>query len=396
MKKLGDLLAELCPNGVEYKALENVSEIKRGIRVVKSQLNQNERYPVYQNSLTPLGFFEKTNAPANTTFIIVAGAAGEIGYSTCDFWAADDCFYFLPSAKLLGRYIYHFLLMKQEYLRSKVRKASVPRLARSAIEKLEIPVPPLEIQQEIVRILDQFTGLTAELTTQLAAELTARKKQYEYYREKLLTFGHDIPMIKLKDIAEIKGRIGFRGYTSKDMVEKGDGAISLSPGNIQNGTLLYEDNTYISWDKYYESPEIMVQKDDVLLCKTGSTLGKVAIVDFLPEKATINPQLVVLKNIKCDNRYLKYYMTTYGFQSEIQQKKGLGSVPNISQSAIGNINIPLPSRDIQNKIVSILDRFDTLCNDLTSGLPAEIEDRRKQYEYYRDKLLTFPEKECRT
>ena len=393
MKKLGDLLAELCPNGVEYKALENVSEIKRGIRVVKSQLNQNERYPVYQNSLPPLGFFEKTNAPANTTFIIVAGAAGEIGYSTCDFWAADDCFYFLPSAKLLGRYIYHFLLMKQEYLRSKVRKASIPRLARSAIEKLEIPVPPLEIQQEIVRILDQFTGLTAELTTQLAAELTARKKQYAYYREKLLTFGHDIPMIKLKDIAEIKGRIGFRGYTSKDMVEKGDGAISLSPGNIQNGTLLYEDNTYISWDKYYESPEIMVQKDDVLLCKTGSTLGKVAIVDFLPEKATINPQLVVLKNIKCDNRYLKYYMTTYGFQSEIQQKKGLGSVPNISQSAIGNINIPLPSRDIQNKIVSILDRFDTLCNDLTSGLPAEIEDRRKQYEYYRDKLLSFKELE---
>ena len=86
-------------------------------------------------------------------------------------------------------------------------------------------------------------------------------------------------------------------------------------------------------------------------------------------------------------------MTTYGFQSEIQQKKGLGSVPNISQSAIGNINIPLPSRDIQNKIVSILDRFDTLCNDLTSGLPAEIEDRRKQYEYYRDKLLTFKELE---
>ena len=137
MKKFGDLLAELCPNGVEYEALENVSEIKRGIRVVKSQLNQNERYPVYQNSLTPLGFFEKTNASANTTFIIVAGAAGEIGYSTCDFWAADDCFYFLPSTKLLSRYIYHFFLMKQAYLRSKVRKASIPRLARSAIEKLE-------------------------------------------------------------------------------------------------------------------------------------------------------------------------------------------------------------------------------------------------------------------
>ena len=139
MSRLEELIQQLCPDGVEYELLENVSEIKRGIRVVKSQLMQSGKCPVYQNSLTPLGFFDQNNAPANTTFIIVAGAAGEIGYSTCDFWAADDCFYFFPSAKLLSRYIYHFMLMKQPYLLSKVRKASIPRLARSAIEKLKIP-----------------------------------------------------------------------------------------------------------------------------------------------------------------------------------------------------------------------------------------------------------------
>ena len=174
MSRLEELIQQLCPDGVEYELLENVSEIKRGIRVVKSQLNQSGKYPVYQNSLTPLGFFEQNNAPANTTFIIVAGAAGEIGYSTSDFWAADDCFYFFPSVKLLSRYIYHFLLMKQPYLLSRVRKASIPRLARSVIEKLNIPIPPLEVQREIVRILDQFTKLTGELTTKLTAELTAR------------------------------------------------------------------------------------------------------------------------------------------------------------------------------------------------------------------------------
>ena len=164
MSRLDELVQELCPNGVTYKKLVDAVSIERGKRVVRSQLSTSGKYPVYQNSLTPLGYHTDCNYSANTTFIIVAGAAGEIGFSDRAFWAADDCFAIVCPEGVLNRYVYHLLLNNQNQLLSKVRKASIPRLSRSAIENLVIPVPPLEIQREIVRILDNFTELTAELT----------------------------------------------------------------------------------------------------------------------------------------------------------------------------------------------------------------------------------------
>ena len=163
MSKLDELLQELCPNGVQYQKLSDALSIERGKRVVREQLSNNGIYPVYQNSLTPLGFYSEFNFPAGMTFIIVAGAAGEIGYSSTPFWAADDCFVLYGKDKLFGRYLYHVLLKMKSQLASKVRKASIPRLSRIAIENLVIPVPPLEIQREIVRILDNFTSLTSIL-----------------------------------------------------------------------------------------------------------------------------------------------------------------------------------------------------------------------------------------
>lgn len=184
MSRIEELIKEFCPDGVEYKKLVDTVTIERGKRVVREQLSPNGKYPVYQNSLTPLGFHTEYNNIANTTFIIVAGAAGEIGYSDVAFWAADDCFTIVCPPSVINRYIYYALLRAQPQLLSKVRKASIPRLSRIAIENLIIPVPPMPVQREIVRILDNFAELTAELTT----ELTARKKQYEYYRDTLLTF----------------------------------------------------------------------------------------------------------------------------------------------------------------------------------------------------------------
>lgn len=188
MSRLEQLIQELCPEGIDYAELSRMCTIKRGIRVVRKQLKPDGQFPVYQNSLTPMGYYEKWNCPAHTTFIIAAGAAGDIGYSNIKFWAADDCFYFDCSETLLNRFLYYILMSKQSYLYSRVRKASIPRLARNFIEELRIPVPPLPVQAEIVRILDNFTELTAELTEQLTTELTARKKQYEYYRDMLLNF----------------------------------------------------------------------------------------------------------------------------------------------------------------------------------------------------------------
>lgn len=206
-----------------------------------------------------------------------------------------------------------------------------------------------------------------------------------------IQLGGGIKFMPLSEVCDIKGRIGFRGYTRNDLVEEHQGAISLSPANIVNNSMVYSNNTYISWQKYEESPEIMVKEGDVIFCKTGSTIGKVAIIKNLPEPSTINPQLVVLKNIKCNNSYLSHILASTYFQNIVHKIKGVGSVPTLSQKDLGSQLIPIPSIQEQERIVSILDKFDSLVNDISIGLPAEINARRQQYEYYRNKLLTFEE-----
>jgi len=182
----------------------------------------------------------------------------------------------------------------------------------------------------------------------------------------------------LGDICEIKGRIGFRGYTRENQVDKGNGAISLSPGNIFDSVLNYDSCTYITWEKYEESPEIMVNEGDIILCKTAS-VGKVARVRQLPEKATINPQLVLIKNIKTNPQYLFYILDDTPFQVKIKGLAGVGSVPNVSQAKLSSIQIPIPSLEEQNRIVGILDTFTASIDNLKE----QIAQRRKQYEYYR-------------
>ena len=171
-----------------WRTLKDVAEITRGIRVVKSQLQFSGKYPVYQNCLTPMGYYTDKNRNANTTFIIGAGAAGEIGYSRIDFWAADDCYTFDCDNCLNSRYLFYVLQCQQKYICSKVRRASIPRISRSILEEIKIPVPPLEMQERIVSVLDRFDKLCNDISEGLPAEIEARRKQYEYYRDKLLTF----------------------------------------------------------------------------------------------------------------------------------------------------------------------------------------------------------------
>ncbi len=173
---------------IEYKTMGEIVNIQRGVRVVRNQLLENGKYPVYQNSMKPLGYFEKYNYQANTTFIISAGAAGDVGYSNVDFWAADDCFLCLCPDNLKSKFLYYVLLCNQTYLYSRVRRASVPRLSREAIAKIKIPIPPLAEQERIVGILDKFDALVNDISVGLPAEIDGRRKQYNYYRGKLLTF----------------------------------------------------------------------------------------------------------------------------------------------------------------------------------------------------------------
>ncbi|HNW99704.1 MAG TPA: restriction endonuclease subunit S, partial [Bacteroidales bacterium] len=166
---------------VEWKTLGEIGNIQRGVRVVRNQLLESGKYPVYQNSMKPLGYFDKSNYKANTTFIISAGAAGDIGYSDVDFWAADDCFLCLCPDNLNSKFLYYFLLCNQNYLYSRVRRASVPRLSREVVEKIKIPLPPLTEQERIVGILDKFDALvssTGSATGGIPAEIAARRKQY--------------------------------------------------------------------------------------------------------------------------------------------------------------------------------------------------------------------------
>ncbi len=169
--------------GVEMKALGEVCEISRGVRVVKRDLEEFGIIPVFQNSLLPLGYYAISNNNGNT-FVIIGGAAGDIGYSEKPFWAADDCLCISGKKVLVDKYIYNFLISVQHYLKSQVRKAGVPRLSRSVLDKLCIPVPPLTEQHRIVSILDAFEASIQNLE----AQLSQREKQYEYYRNKLLTF----------------------------------------------------------------------------------------------------------------------------------------------------------------------------------------------------------------
>ncbi len=252
----------------------------------------------------------------------------------------------------------------------------------SKYSQIEIPIPSLSEQLRIVDILDTFTSSIENLKQQIAQ----RRKQYEYYRDQLLDLEgkEGVEKKMLENVCEIKGRIGFRGYTREDQVSEGEGAISLTATNICNQKIDYTNNTYVTWEKYYESPEIMVHNGDIIVCQRGS-IGKVALVSNLKEKATINPQLLLLKNIKINNRYLVYTLLSRHFQYDLSQIIGHGTVQMIAQKDFKNLSISIPSISEQQRIVSILDTFEASI----ANLEAQLRQREKQYEYYRNKLLTF-------
>lgn len=173
---------------VEWKTLGEVVKLQRGKRLIKSQLEKTDNYAVYQNCMTPLGFYHESNVKSDTTFIISAGAAGEIGYSDVDFWAADDVYFFVTPDEIESKFLYHFLLTQQSKILAQVRRVSVPRLSKTVLEKLQFPIPPLAEQARIVAILDKFDALTNSISEGLPREIALRQKQYEYYRDMLFSF----------------------------------------------------------------------------------------------------------------------------------------------------------------------------------------------------------------
>lgn len=185
MSRLKELIQELCPDGVVYKTIQETVGVNRGRRLIKSQLSEDGEYEVYHGSKDSiLGKYNQYNAPANTTIVVNTGGIGGVKFLDKPFWCSDGSFWLGQSDEIHSKYLYYCLSGYEDYFYSQKRVGGVPTIDRSVIEKFEIPVPPIKVQEEIVRILDYFTGLESELQ----AELQARKEQYEYYRNKLLSF----------------------------------------------------------------------------------------------------------------------------------------------------------------------------------------------------------------
>lgn len=377
---------------VEWVEVGKVIPPQRGRRLVKSQLGEIGSYAVYQNSLKPLGYYHEANAQGGAAFVVVAGAAGEIGFSDAAFWAADDVYFFPESNAVNNKYLYYFLLTKQHEISSQVRRASIPRLSIGSVEKLQVPVPcpdspskSLKIQAEIVRILDAFTGLIAELT----AELTARKKQHSYYRDGLLRFdGIEVEWRPLGDIGDVKM---CKRILKNQTQSQGDVPF------YKIGTFGKKADAYIPRDVFenYKNKYSFPKKGEVLISAAG-TIGRATIYDGEPAYFQ-DSNIVWIENNEniVTNKYLWHFYKI----AKWAVSEG-GTIDRLYNDDIKKTKIIIPcpgdsKRSLyeQNRVVAILDKFDALTNSTAEGLPREIELRKKHYAYYRDLLLSFPKPE---
>ena len=397
MTKLQHLIDTLCPHGVPFKPLAEIAEIKRGIRVVKSDLSDKGEIPVYQNSLVPLGYYSKYNVKAFTTFIIAAGAAGDIGFSEKPYWGADDCYSIICNETILDKYIYYILDNNRVFIKSNVRKASIPRLSRVVLEKLPIPIPPMPVQEEIVSILDRFADYSAQLQAELQAELQARKAQYDYYRNLLLSFNDAAdgcgfvqknsvttpPTATYKIQWKTMGEIGTVKMCKRIMKNQTSACGDVPFYKI--GTFGKEADAYISRELYedYKKRFPFPSKGTILISAAG-TIGRCVIYDG--EDAYFQDSNIVWLD-NDEKQVLNSYL--YHFYQIVDWNTDGGTIKRLYNDNFLATPIPIPPIPVQEKIVAILDRFEALVNDLCSGLPAEIEAVNARYEFYRNHLLSF-------
>jgi type I restriction enzyme S subunit len=364
---------------VDWLPLKNVLATERGKRLVKSQLEETGEFAVFQNSMTPLGYYHESNVEPESVFIICAGAAGEIGYNDSAFWAADDVYFFRHSEKVLSKYLYHWLLTQKEKISGQVRRASIPRLSKAVVEQLVFPVPcpenptkSLAIQAEIVRILDAFSALTTELTKELAAEINARKKQYNYYCAKMLSFEND--HVEWRTLDSLCNFVSS-GTNKKRSIE-GKYPVFGSTGVIA------------------QTDEYAHEGKQILVARVGANAGYVHIADG---KYDVSDNTIIV-NVR-ENYSIKFIFYILTEMNLRQYAKG-GGQPLITSGELKKLRIPIPhaanyKRSIaeQARIVDVLDKFNALTTSISECLPREIELRQKQYEYYRDLLLSFPKPE---
>lgn len=380
MSKLQKLIKELCPDGVEFRKLGEVCEITIGEFVHKNKQIEDGKYPVYNGGRENTGFYESYNNIGNKVIISARGAnAGYVNKVLTNYWAGNSCYSLFPLdvQYLNWFFLYYVLKSKEKELMGNQQTGSIPALSKKQIKQIEIPLPPLEVQNEIVRILDTFTSHAAELQ----AELQARKEQYEYYRNKLLTFDKDTKWERLGELVSFMNGKGHEKYIE----DNGKYIVVNSKFISTNGEVKKYSDLQIS--PLFKDMILMVMSD----LPNGKALAKCFIVDE-DNKYTLNQRIgaFTIKNTNIITTYFLFYILNRNKQL-LTYDNGVDQT-NLRKDNILNISIPIPSLSEQQRIVSILDKFESLVNDLSEGLPAEIAAVQEQYEYYRDKLLTFKRK----
>lgn len=378
MSKVVELLELYNPNGVFQSDLREVSSIMRGKRVTKRDVKESGDYPVISGGESPMGYYDTFNRDANTITIAQYGAAGYVDFQKNKFWANDVCYSILPFESVDNKYLYYTLKSKQNFIYSIRNTDAVPfSLPINTLYSIQIPLPHIKVQEEIVKILDSFTNLIDALNE----ELSLRQKQFEYYREKLLTFDDKS---LLKPINEIGTLFRGNGLQKKDFVDEGVGCIHYGQIYTKLGFSLSKPLTYVT--KETAKPLTKVRKGDLVIACTSENIEDVckSVVWEGEEEIVTGGHACVLRHNE-NPRYIGYFFQTHQFFMQKKQYAYGAKVIDIKTEKLGEILIPVPSLAIQLSIVEKLDAFESLI----SSLKEEIALRQKQYEYYREKLLTF-------
>lgn len=387
MTNLETLIQELCPDGVEFVKLGECCTFKRGTTITAKNAIAGD-VPVLAGGQKPAYYHNVSNRAGETIVVAGSGAyAGYVSYWTIPVFLSDS-FSVQPDNRLVVKFVYYFLKNIQQKIFATKKGSGVPHVHGSSIAKFEIPLPPIEVQTEIVRILDKFTSLEAELE----AELDCRKRQYEYYRDKLLSFenvgGQEVEWKKMSEVFDMRN-----GYTpSKAKAEYWEGGTIpwFRMEDIrENGRILSDSIQHITMEGVKKGKLFPTNS---FILATTATIGEHAlvIVDSLANQQFTN--LTVRKSLS--DRLLVRFVFHYMFIVDEWCKKNINvsGFASVDMNKFKKLEFPIPSLEEQHRIVSILDRFESLTTSLQSGLPAEIAARHQQYEHYRDKLLTFKRK----
>jgi len=387
MSRLAELIEELCPDGVEYRPLGDVAELKRGQAVTRKEIVEGQ-IPVIAGGREPAYYIDRPNRQGETIVIAGSGAyAGFVSFWNEPIFVSDAFSIVVDRGTLQPRFVYHWLNGMQEAIHALKSGGGVPHVYPKDVAKLRCPIPPLEVQREIVRILDQFTTLEAELE----AELEARRAQYEHYRNHLLSYESlaargPVEMVNLGDVA-LRVVTGVTPQASNARYYEGGSNPWIRTQDV-NFNRISVASEFVTDAAIDELPLKWVKANCVIVAISGASAGRSALLGI---DAVTNQHCC---NLEIDPKRADYRYVYYSIAARYNELRSLGrgARGDLNVSIIKSFEIPLPSVDQQSAVADLLDHFDALVNDISSGLPAEIAARRAQYEHYRDRLLSFPEK----